>query len=87
MPSITSLATISALTAIENKVPDVSDLVKETNYDAEISDIAPKYFAMVGYNNFTSQTLDAKLKKKELVHKSAIAGFINNADLDKKWQH
>ena len=36
------------------------------------------------YNKCTSQTLDAKIKQKELVDKSAIAGFINNFDLDKK---
>ena len=41
MSSITSLATISGLIAVENKVPDISNLVKETNYDAEISDIEP----------------------------------------------
>ena len=39
---------------------------------------------MTDYNKFTSQTLDAKLKQKELVDKSVIAGFINDADLDKK---
>ena len=38
---------------------------------------------MVDYNKL-HQTLDAKRKKKELVDKSAIAAFINNADLDKK---
>ena len=30
------------------------------------------------------QMLDAKIKEKELVDKSAIAGLINNADLNKK---
>ena len=39
---------------------------------------------MAAYNNFTSQTLDAKIKQKELVDKSAIAGFINNTDLNRK---
>ena len=32
----------------------------------------------------SSQTLDAKVKQKELVDKSPISGFINNDDLDKK---
>ena len=36
---------------------------------------------MAAYNKFTSQILDAKIKQKELVDKSAIAGFINNTDL------
>ena len=34
---MTCLATNSALTAVENRIPDVSNLVKETDYDAEIS--------------------------------------------------
>ena len=34
--------------------------------------------------NFTSQTLDAKIKQKGLVDKSAIYGFINNTDLDRR---
>ena len=33
---------------------------------------------------FTSQTLDANVKQKEFVDKSAIDGFINNADLNMK---
>ena len=39
MRSITGLATNSALTAIENKIPNVSNLVKKTDYDAKILDI------------------------------------------------
>ena len=37
IPSMTCLATNSALTAAKNKIPDVSNLVKKTDYDAEIS--------------------------------------------------
>ena len=72
------------MTAVENKIPDVSNLVKKTDNDAKISDIKSKCFATADYNKFTSQILDAKIKQKELADKSAIAGFINNADLDKK---
>ena len=39
MPSITSLATTSELTAVENKIPSVSNLVKKTDYNAKVSDI------------------------------------------------
>ena len=39
IPSITGLATNSALTAIENKIPDISSLVKKTDYNTKISDI------------------------------------------------
>ena len=39
---------------------------------------------MADYNKFSGQTLDAKIKQKKLVDKSAVAGFIKNVDLDKK---
>ena len=41
IPSISGLATNSALTGVENKIPDVSSLVKKnkTDYDAKILDI------------------------------------------------
>ena len=50
----------------------------------KILDIESKYFTTSDYNNFTSQTLDAKIKQKEFVDQSAIAGLINNDNLDKK---
>ena len=43
-----------------------------------------KSFTLAAYDKFTSQTLDAKTNQKGLLDKSAIAEFINNADLDKK---
>ena len=36
IPSITGLATNSALTTNENEIPDVSSLVKKTNLDTEL---------------------------------------------------
>ena len=84
MPSITGLATTVALIAVENKIPEVSNLVKKTNYGAKISDIETKYFTKLHCNKFTRNILDGKIKVKELIEKSAIAGFINNADLNKK---
>ena len=42
MLRITGLATNSALTAVKNKILDVSSLVKKTDYDAKISDIEKK---------------------------------------------
>ena len=40
IPSITGLATSSALPAVENKIPNVSSLVKKTDYHTKISKIA-----------------------------------------------
>ena len=48
-------------------MPDVSGLVKETNYDAKILDIDKKYFTASDYNKFTKGLLPAKTKEKELI--------------------
>ena len=42
IPSITGLATNSALTAVKNKIPDDSSLVKKTDYNTKISEIENK---------------------------------------------
>ena len=64
MPSISGLATNTALTAVENKTPNVINLLKRINYDAKISEIYSKYFTTADYNKFTSQTLDEKINKR-----------------------
>ena len=64
MPSISGLATNTALTAVENKTPNVINLLKRINYDAKISEIDSKYFTTADYNKFTSQTLDEKINKR-----------------------
>ena len=47
------------------KIPDVSNFVKKTDYDTEISDIKSKYFTTANYNKFTNEKLDLKIKQKE----------------------
>ena len=42
MSSISGLSTNSELTAVENKIPDVSSLVKKTDYNTKICDIEKK---------------------------------------------
>ena len=42
IPSISGLATNAALTAVENKMPDISSSVKKTDYNAEINEIEKK---------------------------------------------
>ena len=39
IPSITGLATNTALTAVGHKMPDVSSLVKKKNYNTKTSEI------------------------------------------------
>ena len=42
IPSVSGLATNSALTAVKNKIPDVSNLVNKTDYNTKISEIQNK---------------------------------------------
>ena len=39
IPGITGLVTTAAINIVENKITDVSNLVKKTDYDAKISHI------------------------------------------------
>ena len=39
IPSISGLVTTSALTAVENKMPNVSNLLKKTDYDTKVNEI------------------------------------------------
>ena len=66
IPSVTNLATTDALTAVENKNPNVSDLVKRADYDTKISEMKIKYFTTSDYNKFTNNILDAKITEKKI---------------------
>ena len=67
--SITGLGTNSGLTAVENKIPDVSILVKKTGYDAKILVIEKKvtdhdhdeYINTTEFNNLTAKNFTARL--------------------------
>ena len=39
--------------------------MNKTDYDAKILEIEEKYFTTADYNKFTSDILDAKMKKKK----------------------
>ena len=63
MSSISGLATTSALNAVENKIPDISSLVKKTDYNAKILDIEKKvtdhdhdkYITTLEFNNLAAK--------------------------------
>ena len=65
IPSTTGLATNSALTAVENKIPDVSSLVKKTDYNTKISEITTPEF-----NNLAARVFNARLAQANLVTKT-----------------
>ena len=44
-PNTTNLGTTTAFTAVEDKIPNISSLVKETEYDTKISEIENKITA------------------------------------------
>ena len=61
--SITNLATTTDLTitAVDNEIPKVSDLVKKADYNAEMKHIKNKYFTISDYNQFTNGIFDTKI--------------------------
>ena len=59
-------------------MPDVSGLVTTTGINTEIEG---KSITDSNYNKFTSDILDTKIKKKELVNKSDISNLMKDFDL------
>ena len=57
IPDITNLATKSSITAVKNKIPDVKDFVKKTDYATEITSIKSDYVTKAA---LTSQLNDLK---------------------------
>ena len=72
IPGIAGLATTTPLNAVENNIPNVSNLVKKTGSDEKISDIGTNYFNISNYRTFLREILDAKIKENELVSKFDI---------------
>ena len=83
IPSVTSLTTTAALTAVEIKLFNVSSLVKKQIMMQKYQTLK-NIFTTSDYNKFTRDILDAMIKWKTLVDKSSVAEFINNAKLNKK---
>ena len=82
IPSSTGLdAAAAAISAVEDLILNVSNLVKKTDYDWKISDIESKYFTTSGYNKLTNEIIDNKIKEKQLAKKSDFYGFTNNTNL------
>ena len=81
MPSIRGLAINSALTAVENKIPNVSGLVKKTDYNKKISETEKKasdhnhdkYSTTPEFNNLAARVFTARL---------ARAYFVTKTDFD-----
>ena len=70
---------------VENKIPEVSCLVKKANYDNEISDIEAKYFTTSHDRKFRSEILETKIKETRLVDKPSISNLLKKLYLNKKF--
>ena len=66
IPRITNLATTAAFTTVGNKIPNVSSLIKKSDYDAEVKDIKNKYFTTSDYTKFTNNVFNAKITEKNV---------------------
>ena len=58
MPGVCSLAANTALTAVANKTPSVSSLVRKKNYDAKISELEKKFLIIIMTNILLPQSLN-----------------------------
>ena len=78
MPSISGLATTSVLTAVENKIPSVSNLVKKSHYNTKISELEKKltdhkhdkYITTPEFNKLTAENFAARLTQANLITKT-----------------
>ena len=48
---------------MENKIPDESGFIKETDCNAKISDTETEFFTTSDYIKFTGEIVDAKIKR------------------------
>ena len=85
IPNITNLATASALTAVENKIPSVSNL------EDELMKLKKILLILIMANiellqdfKFTVEIFHLRLNRANLASKNDIANFVKKTDLDNK---
>ena len=86
IPTITNLATITAFTAIENKILNVSNLVLKTDYHTQINKIEKKitdhdhdeYITTPEFNRLTAENFAARLAQANLVTKTDFDNKLIN---------
>ena len=77
-PNVRNLATKNALTTVENKIPDVSSLVKKTYYHTKIAEIENKLnnhnhdkcITTSEFNTLAADVFNARLARANLVTKT-----------------
>ena len=86
LPNITGLATNSALTAVENKIPDANSLVKKTDYNTKISEIKSKVNDH-DHNEYITNSEINKLTTENFKARLAQANLVTKTDFDTKLQN
>ena len=81
---MTAMVINTKIGIVENRISDVCGLVKKRVYNARISQIEGIPFTTSDYKTFTSDMLDAKIKKIELITKSDIFNVIKNSNINTK---
>ena len=92
VPSISALATTIAVTTVENKIPEVSNLVKKTGHYTKINEIEKKitgynydkYITTAEFTKLTAGNFAPKLAQANLATKSDIANFVNKTSFAEK---
>ena len=92
IPDITNLTTTTSLTAAENELPSVSNLVKQTEYNTTLDEIEKKitdhnqdkYITTPEFNGLTSGNFTTRLRQSNLAGKSDIDNFVKKTDFDNK---
>ena len=77
IPSITNLATTSALAVVENKIPDTSNLVKKTDYDTKVGEIENRMISLnrkIVSNKTKDISIENELKKLKTFDLSYFRG-------------
>ena len=80
IPNITGLAASSALTPVENKIPDVNNSVKKADYDTKISDIEKKitdhdhdkYITTPEFNIMAENVFNCKISTSKCNNKNRL---------------
>ena len=72
IPSITGLATNSELNDVENKIPDVSSLVKKTNFNTKVTKIESKIPEVSSLVKKTDYAAEMANIKNEYVTNAAL---------------
>ena len=87
-PDVSNLATKTALTTVENKIPSVSSLVKKTDYNTKVTEIEnklnnhnhDKYITTSEFNTLAADVFNARLSQANLLTKTNFDNTVSSFD-------